>query len=203
MFHGDALGDLDANMHHLGDNRREPLRLIRNIWRVPEVFMPTNCGALVVSSALKDELSGLPNLEFQQVEFSKKISFPYQAGDFSFYDTPIFARDQGIADPRRFMDQFAAIEEATPDLGPYYELIVARHVEIRDHFRNLINVKIKTYSCAQFELALSAELVRNYPIFKHGCHFASGGAWEFLAEHIDWQYFRRTEIELEDDVLEE
>jgi hypothetical protein len=197
MFHGMALGaELEDNLHFLGGEDRRPLQLVRNVWRIPDAFMPTNNVSLVVSELVKSKLSSLPNIEFREVQFTKKIRFPYEAGDFSFYESAIFSEGEGIADDPDFLDRFPELAESEPVLGHYYEVIVARHIDIVRHFTDLVNVRCNPSEFqGEFDLELSAELAEQYPIFRDRCHFLNPTAFEILSEHIDWNYFEATKID--------
>src|SRR4051812_17977665 len=83
MFHGREIGEMEP--HDYGGDLSTPLRLLRNTWRIPDVFQPAS--NLVVSQAARFELEKLRNIALLRVEFAKLISYPYRAGDFTFYDS--------------------------------------------------------------------------------------------------------------------
>src|SRR5262249_11428697 len=100
--------------------------LSRNGRIVPPVFMPGT--SLVVSEIVRQEMGDWPNLAYLPVEFVKLIDYPYQAGDFSYYDTTEFKRSPRKADPEMLINRLPDVPPLHATIGKYFEVVVA-HID--------------------------------------------------------------------------
>lgn len=204
MFHGEAerKGYIrsSSKTHFLGDDLSDPLLITRNGRRVPDIFEPDWAG-LVVSEKVKNALAKLPNVAFSKVVFKKLIDFPYEAGDFSYYDQPRFRRNPRRWDPEKLLKRLPAKPELEAAIGSYYELVIAKHWEVAKTHPGLVQFYYETRKLVTpetHEIGLTPSLLANYPILRveEGIMF-SAKAFEVVSPFFDWDYFARSPVTLD------
>jgi len=201
MFHGqlEPRGPVAATSqeHFLGSDVSQPLCVRRNGWRVPDVFEPV-LGGLIVSERVRRELEDLPHVEFLEVVFTKLVDYPYYAGDFSYYDRPEFLHDPVGEDPERLLDRLPDVPEMHKTIGRYYELVLARHWQVKDRYPDLVKAYFQTsplVTVETHEIDLSTELLSDYPILNviEGIMFRAD-VFERVERFIDWDYFAKSPV---------
>ena len=146
--------------------------------------------SLVVSQAVRERLEGLPYVEFSKVVFRKLIDLPYQAGDSSYWGSPLHLSNPEFTDPEALIRELPNDPELYRGLGDYYELVVPRLSDIKDQF-----VDLKSVTCTPSDvlgtlgIEISESLLKAYPIFRYGCNFFSVKAYERISEFLDNTYF--------------
>src|SRR6266404_7430553 len=136
MFHGiSARGGVEYPRHKeykLGDALEIPLSLIKNVFRISEIFCPnTNW---VVSSRVQADLRGLPNIAFSKVKFSKIVEYPYYPGDYSFKQDKAYL---ACRTSTRSEDFLKGLPTSNLKIGEYHELISPRLKDVQREFTDL------------------------------------------------------------------
>ena len=174
MFHGESGKEgeevPDWFSHSLYDDITDHLYIIRNGWSIPDIFQPTHCN-LVVSEKVKDKLEGLNNLHFCPVKFKKLINLPYNAGDFSYYESAKFLRNPHKWRPDNILKNLPDDPELHAKVSQYYELAMASHWEVlsdpKYHFTHIGSYDGKPlgYDDDIYEIRLCSEILEDYPVF--------------------------------------
>jgi hypothetical protein len=198
MFHGITARDEPGKPQHwIGDDLSEPLELVRNIWRIPDLFKPAGSVNLVVSSAVKSELDQFPNIQFKHVEFKKRIYFPFHAGDYTYAADPVFGGKQSACYDEQFLRDLPDAPESKVRIGPYFEVILPRFREFVTRFSGTKKTPFRASELSSdVVLELSEELIDQHPIFWLGSHFFNQRAFALIGKYIDWDYFQRTMINM-------
>jgi hypothetical protein len=194
MFHGISVPDM---RHNLGGDLSKPLCLERNVYQIPDIFLPV--GNFVVSSRVKEKLEGLPNIAFLPVRFSRLFSFPFRAGDFSYFQTDSFLQDPVEYAPEKFF----ARQENSPSLhssvGEYYEVIVPRLNDIKARYHHLKRYRYLFEFAvvnSELELELSPELLRDHPAVWQFWNVLSEDVYRRMLPYFNWDYFEMQESEI-------
>jgi hypothetical protein len=149
---------------------------------------------LVVSSVARAVLLDVPEIEFERVIFQRLFSYPYRAGDFSFWDDlPDYNRQQ------KFFDKQKNVPQLHSRVGDFFELVAPPIKDIRNRFHGLRDVAIEIdpkKSGQPLKLSLSVELLDRIPVFKVGGFIMRDDVFVKLAPFIDWTYFTRAEAHL-------
>src|SRR5262249_42513673 len=129
MFHGLAVGEpletLLAPYHEYKSFTR-PLQLVRNGWRIPDIFRPMF--HLIVSRRVHDLVAGAWRYLFPPVQFVKLIDYPYRVYDDSFFESDEYRRwPEG---PKSMLQALPDVPELHKKAGEYYEVIVPYPPEV-------------------------------------------------------------------------
>ncbi len=193
MFHGRASRGgkqptyRDARM---AEDVDRPLHLHKNAYKIANVFAPEF--ELVVSSAVKDALADASGVKLTPVEFEVLFSYPYRAGDFSYWDDLSDYITQQI-----FIDEQSDDPELHTHIGQFFELFAPPAFQIQGRFAGLKTVSVNvgpTRLQEPLELSLSPQLLFEFPVFScGGSYIMSEGVYSRLAPFVDWTYFTHTE----------
>jgi hypothetical protein len=200
VFHYDMFHGLcnSQGSHLRGDDLSQPLLLSRNGTRIPDVFQPGI--TLVLSARAKAALEGLPNVAFLPVEFVKLVDYPYQAGDFSYYEIPAFQLDPAKANPETLIHRLVDQPEMHERTSPHYELVIPKLRDVVDQFamERKIQCELKmTPVHGKLQLRLSGQLLQRYPIVWQYHNILSEEAFSRLDPFIDWDYFEKAELDVD------
>jgi hypothetical protein len=94
MFHGEYEDESESTPMAnggIGEDFTVPVRLVRNGWYIPDVFMPSL--TFVVSAQVLDLFLDVKHLAIRPVQFAKLIDVPFFVDDFSFYESPEYLSD--------------------------------------------------------------------------------------------------------------
>jgi len=145
----------DSSLEH-------PLCLTKNVYKIADLFMPS--AGTIVSEAVKERLSVLPNIAFFRVQFEKLFEFPYEEGDFSIYDDPCFTTAEDI------IASSAHRPSLERRLQPYYELLIYRHQDIEPRFTDLSAVEMHIPQSVYRDpliARLSVPMLERFPVLWH------------------------------------
>ncbi len=187
MFHGENLRYVDGLLkpdYHLGEEIKSPMKIIKNVYKMPKLFSPDL--SLVVSEQLREKLSTFPHIEFVKVEFVKLFEFPYEPNDFSFYDI------KGFKTPDKFIKKQRHNKKLKDKIGDYYEMVIARYRDFVDNFKNLSTYKLSIdyFDDEEMnELGFSKELLDEYPIFRKWGTIFTEPVFNILKDYIDPNYY--------------
>ncbi len=187
MFHGENIRYVDGLLkpdYHLGEEIKSPMKIIKNVYKMPKLFSPDL--SLVVSEQLREKLSTFPHIEFVKVEFVKLFEFPYAPNDFSFYDI------KGFKTPEKFIKKQRHNKKLKDQIGDYYEMVIARYRDFADEFKNLNTCKLSIdyFDDEEMsELGFSKELLDEYPIFRKWETIFTEPVFNILKDHIDPNYY--------------
>jgi hypothetical protein len=199
MFHGHArragIDFPDNPSHTLGADLSDPLVLDRNGRHIPPVFLPST--TLVVSESVKAELPASANVVLLPVKFGKLVDYPYQAGDFSYYDRPAFRRNPRREDPETLIERLPNVPVLHERAGRYYEVVVAWQDDVAERYADLAPVAFTVDvlgAWEDMEVRLSPTLLEDCPILVVPMGLVlSNPVWEKLQPHLDMDYFRVAE----------
>ena len=144
-----------------------------------------------MSSVVRAELAHVPHLQFAPVTFGTLFSYPFRAGDFSFWDV---LPDYNIQ--QEFIDKQRDDPELHAEVPEFFEPIAPPVRDIRDRFTGLreVSVEIGPTECDEpLGLSLGAELLEKCPIFKCGSFVMNDKVFSKLAAFVDWTYFTHAE----------
>lgn len=195
MFHGCANrggAKPTSQNHRLGFDVDRPLTLHKNAYQIANIFAPEFC--LVVSSVVRSALKDIANIEFQPVTFETLFSYPYQAGDFSFWDTvPDYYQQQQLFERQQHAPELIA------NVGEFYELAAPAIKDLRGSFADLQKVTIdgcETELDPPFEVTVSEEMLNQVPVISCGPFIMNDEIFRRISSFIDWTYFTHTERNL-------
>ena len=130
LFHGQQTrgSPYRAGIPFFGDKENRPLRITRNVRRIPEVFAPVS--SLVISARVRDALGELPFVEYRAVSFPELVDFEAPAlGDTSWENNPALREAAESEEWPGWPDNLfeylpQASEEQQMSVGSYYEMVV-------------------------------------------------------------------------------
>jgi hypothetical protein len=201
MFHGRARREDVCHSynfsHSLGDDLSRPMLISRSASRVPDVSMPSS--SLVVSGRVKKALAWVPNVVLLPVRFEKLVDFPYQAGDFSFYDRSDFRSDPMRYGPDTLIERLPDVPALHERVGTYHELVVANAYRIAPNFPGLKVHWVPVDDPRDDELSdvsLAPEMFEQYPILWGSGVLAREDVFAALRPFLDEDYFYLEELAL-------
>ena len=171
--------------YNLGEEIKSPMKLIKNVYKMPDLFSPHST-VFVVSEKLRKQLAIFPHIEFVKVEFIKLFEFPYEPNDFSFYDI------KGFKNPESFIKKQRHNKKLKDQIGDYYEMVIARYQDFADKFKNLNTCKLSIdyFDDEEMnELGFSKELLDEYPIFWEWKTILTEPVFDVLKDYIDPNYY--------------
>lgn len=197
MFHGTAeregIAYHDSGACFLNTTHRKQLHISRTGQQVPAVFAPSL--NLVLSEEVRKRLIGLPKIDVLPVVFDKLFQFYYRKGDFSWYDAPLCADSQDL---HRILPD---VPDYHSQVGPYYELLVARTQDLATESSDMREVTITIGPASleeTVEVRLPVDLWGRYPIvWDNGCLFFAEGSFQRIEPFLDWDFFAKTVFELD------
>ena len=168
LFHGvtERGGRSPTNKdYRLAHSVDHPLKLHRNVWNIPDVFEVSLC--LVVSEKVKTEILSVDQIEFEQVEFARTFSIPYEKGDFSHFERI-----------GHYDEQMAYISSQNHDpsllssLDSFYELKCPRLQNVLSEFTsasNLVQIELEGFDTDDLaEIEICPEMLDRFPILQYG-----------------------------------
>ncbi len=190
-----------CSVNILGHKRLSPLRIVRNIYRIPELWFVE--GNMVVSDNLKQQIEGMPHIEFQKVTFDKLFNVPWQDGGEALAKM-LHPGDTGF---EGFVQSAVPIDGPPEEVvGEYHEVILATYedravprewpggekVIASDVAMGFFNEYVEP-----FELGVSSELLKQYPLFYHpdGCHVMSEDIYRVFGAHLVPLYYRMAALD--------
>lgn len=144
---------------YLGQSDVPILKVDRDGRRVPDVFDPD--GSLVVSGRTKEALSGLPHIEFKDVQFRKLADFYYPKGDLSIFNEHPHVDEKELLQKAPDNPKFHAL------IGRHFELVIARYRDVSKNFIDGIPVRLRqgrTIRDENPEYVASKAMLAEYPI---------------------------------------
>lgn len=193
MFHGRVL-PTDYERYIQGQDLRRPLRLERNGWYMPDVFLPTT--ELVVSERVRSSLAHIQHARFDRVEFTKLVNQPFRLGDDSHY-TPSKYEGSVIPDPQTLFDRLPDVSLIHSQIPPYYEMGVPRLNDVKSRYDELVSVSFRPkQSVRSVEISISRELIEAYKVVWCRHHLFDEETYRSISSYIDWDYFEATEFEV-------
>jgi len=182
LFHGSGTrpdAPYPLYTYRLGEELNYPLRLSRNVFRIPPVFQPvTN---LVVCEDLNQQLKKLPNLQLLEVQFERLFFLPF--------DQSPGAGGPAIQDVEEFLEKQPHRPELESEVGRYYELIVPLYSRLQLSRSKLKKVRIGRPGLKTLDIRTSDDVLATYPIFWWEGHLLNEQAYEILAPYLDRSYF--------------
>ena len=173
----------------------EPLIVDRNGRHIPSVFLPGT--TLIISESVKALLPVSENVVYLPVKFGKLVDYPFQAGDFSYYDRPAFRRNPEREDPETLIERLPDVPVLHGRTGAYYEVVVAWQDEVIERYADTTPVTFTMDVLGDWEdveVRLSQTLLDDYPILRvPGGLVLSNAVWEKLQPYLDMDYFRVAE----------
>ena len=195
MFHGlSRRGDkVGGKSYFLKDQLEEPLSLEINAYRQNHIIQPS--GRLVVSEQVKAELGSIQNIIFFPTDFAKIFTIPYKEFDFSHWDDADYY-DDGLG-PERVVNRASHLPELVSEILPMFEVICARHVDVKNEFQNLVDIEVSigpTIHDRPFIISLSRQMLETYPImWCSGCHILSEDLYGKINKYFNWNYLIKYE----------
>jgi hypothetical protein len=198
MFHGKTIpiesGETSYS-HLMGDDLSQPVRIIRNGWRIPDISSPS--GSLIVSGRVKELLHGVPNVAFLPVIFEKLVDYPYHAGDFSYFDTPQFRANPAKANPATLLERLSDAHELHRRTESYYELVIPRLRDVSLDHKALKEYSVKLQHCMNpVELEISATVIQSSPIVWWDATVFHESVFSKIEPYFDWDYFSKATLDL-------
>ncbi|MBL8798173.1 MAG: hypothetical protein JNM56_30025 [Planctomycetia bacterium] len=198
MFHGKTVpiksGDI-SHSHHAGDDLSQPVRIVRNGWRIPDISSPSV--SLVVSGRGKEALGGVPHVSFLPIIFEKLVDYPYHAGDFSYYDTPQFKANPAKANPATLLERLSDSRELHRKTEPFYEMIVPKLNDVSSGYPDLQEYTVELPHCMDpVELKASMAVIRDHPIVWWSATVFHESVFKRIEPYFDWDYFSKATLEL-------
>lgn len=190
MFHGAARrpGAAYPRLHYaLGAKLEYPLRLTRNVHRLPAIFRPML--NWVVAEEVAEILRQFPNIELLRAEPEKLFDEPYEVGE---------ERWDEVMDDDDFFDAFPAEGGLAARLGNYFEVIVADYAQLQDRIaKSGPIVELPTeYSSDPERIQLDRQLLEEYPMFRAGSlAVLQGSLYSRIEPFLDRRFFRCAEVE--------
>ncbi len=199
MYHGYNLrGKIDNNeiIYVIGDEILAPLKLVKNVYNIGEIFMPGRMN-VVVSSKLKDELSGLPNIKYHEVEYYKLFEYPFCENDFSFKNIKGYDYI-----PYNFAQKVRGNNRLKCKIDSFFEIISYKYKDIVNNFNNLSEYNLAMDNSEEFyieKLGLSVELIEKHPILWCRKYIINEIVYNVLKPYFNPYYFWVKEFDLADD----
>ena len=202
MFHGEPHrpGNKhgEYNSHAYDDDLSDPIYYTCNGYNLPDVAFPV--GALIVSQKVMELIKELPGLKFGQVLPKKIIFFPYEVGDYSFYERSDVKRN-----PYKF--RFDNIFELWPDRRelkplhfPRFEVVYANDQKMAmENFLEAkkINVPDPTNNFGPKISCYSEKMLKEYSIVGDGFGLMfSPDAFSKFKPFLNPDYFDIMELEV-------
>jgi hypothetical protein len=194
MFHGEAdrgghrPASKNARVGHAVDR---PLRLHKNAYQIADVFSPEFL--LVVSSAVRQALGSISRLHFTPVTFATLFSYPYNAGDFSFWDS---LTDYQIQ--QEFIDQQTNDPELQSQVGEYFEMLAPPFRDLKGRFEGIRRIPMNTGPTKMDakEIPVCEQMLEDCPVYSIGATVTSDEVFTGIEPFIDWTYFTHAEGKL-------
>lgn len=176
----------------------DPLEISRSGVSIPEIFWPP-AGNLVVSAMVQASLHDLPNIHFLEVKFKKLVDFYVCKGDRGPFEQWVTA---GKGNPETLIAELPDIPLMHKNVGQYYEMIVARDVEIREQLQcdSWIELEAwlpKTTVMRHFCATVCIKMFEEFPIcYVKGHLVCESRAFQKLKPFLDRDYFDVTPLNI-------
>ncbi len=200
MFHGeDERADVkfpESPSHHLDEDLSLPVLCSQNVHRMPHVFKPST--SLIISSEVRRALGDLAHVVYLEVKFKKLVDYSYSAGDFSYFSRKEYRRDPFGEDPETLLDRLPDVPQLHNQIGPYFEVVNAKHMDIVDKFpnREVLNFTYPYLGGNEPDsLEVSQDMLSEYPILWARCGILlTERVYTEIDRYIVKDYFTVTEI---------
>jgi hypothetical protein len=184
LFHGRVVNKRVCD-NNLGDELRFPLELEKDAYELRYIFQPQR--NLVVPEDAKANLSGVRNVGFFPVVFTKLFYAPYRTGDLSLGPDSYYELNQ-------WLDSFKNEERLRFEIDTFYELIIPSHERLAQQFAQIHNVQFDLPQGRKVQLALSAKMLLEFPvIWSHKGIIFREDAFRMVEGLFCWDYFDRSE----------
>lgn len=194
-FHGNAFRDKSSKRWSRLPYDAEPalpLCIVRDGNRIPDICSPAL--ELIISSKVKGELSGCPNVKFVEVHFDKLVDFFFEKGDFR-----ILQNDDRI-DPLEMLMNKPSVPDFNANAGRFFELVVPRHVDIVSRFPGGTEIHFsrrgKIGDIESPIVTLSEDLVTAFPIqWYEGWHIFDPQVFSRIERWFDFDFFLKQRLD--------
>jgi hypothetical protein len=170
----------------------KPLPIIRNGWRIPDVFMPT--GHIVVSERVRKVLRSVREFDYRPVRFVKLINTPYAAGDFSYS-----AGYQGIFDPTRLYETLPDDIRLHEGIDSFFEIVLPYVRRVNGPLNDgqaVVKLKVPFVPFSSSNHEVSQRLIEAWPILDAGYFIFSQAAFDAIAPFLDRDYYQIVEFDI-------
>ena len=174
-----------ADDYALGEDLTNPLRLEKNVFRMPGIAQPSL--NLVLSDAVRSRIEGVPNIAFNQVVFTKLFSLPFAEGDFRHWE-----RGREMAEIDAWIDSLPHDPSLANGLGAYHELVVPRGKDFfPDYAIDTVSVEMASGVVKRGMIVhASPDFIKEFPIYWDGALLIEGDLFRTaFAPDLDLTYF--------------
>lgn len=193
MFHGTASrGGRRPDRHNAlwKSDVDLPLRLHKNVFDIANVFCPEN--ELVVSELVRSEIqkAGVIGIRTEEVLFETLYSFPYRAGDFSFWsDLPDYNMQ------REFIDRQTHHAALMDRVGSFFRIAMPTFGQLRATCTDFKVVLLQRADGIADEYPVSQDLVLKWVAYNAGGFIMDERLFRPLSHFLSSDYFETFKVD--------